>query len=43
MPALRAAEFLPKAMASGADAVIVDLEDRTAPDQKDAARDVELT
>lgn len=40
VPALRAPEWIPKAIASGADAVIVDLEDATAPDEKDRARDV---
>lgn len=40
VPALRAPEWLPKAVASGADALIVDLEDATAPDEKDRARDV---
>ncbi len=40
VPALRAPEWIPKAVASGADAVIVDLEDATAPDEKDRARDV---
>src|SRR5262249_3923135 len=33
-----APERLPKALASGADAVIVDLEDAVAPDRKDVAR-----
>jgi citrate lyase subunit beta/citryl-CoA lyase len=40
VPALRAREWLAKAAASGADAVIVDLEDATAPSEKDRARDV---
>lgn len=40
VPALRAPEWLPKAVATGADAIIVDLEDATAPDEKDRARDV---
>ncbi|MDE3112849.1 MAG: CoA ester lyase [Chloroflexota bacterium] len=40
VPALRAPEWIPKAVASGADALIVDLEDATAPDEKDRARDV---
>ena len=39
VPALRAAEWLPKAVASGADAVIVDLEDGTAPVEKERARE----
>ncbi|MGH2499253.1 MAG: aldolase/citrate lyase family protein, partial [Candidatus Limnocylindria bacterium] len=38
VPAPRAAEYLPKAIASGADAVIVDLEDATAPGEKNRAR-----
>ncbi len=33
-------ERLPKALASGADAVIIDLEDAVAPDAKDTAREV---
>lgn len=40
VPALRAPEWLPKALATGADAVIVDLEDATAPDEKERARAV---
>lgn len=40
VPALRAPEWLPKAIATGTDAVIVDLEDATAPDEKDRAREV---
>lgn len=40
VPALRAPDWLPKAVATGADAIIVDLEDATAPDEKDRARDV---
>ncbi len=40
VPALRAPEWLPKAIATGADAIIVDLEDATAPDEKDRAREV---
>lgn len=40
VPALRAPEWLPKGIASGADALIVDLEDATAPDEKDRAREV---
>lgn len=40
VPALRAVEWIPKALASGADAVIVDLEDATAPAEKDHAREV---
>jgi citrate lyase subunit beta / citryl-CoA lyase len=38
VPATRPDRF-PKAAASGADRVIIDLEDAVAPDQKDAARD----
>lgn len=38
MPALRAPEWLPKAAASGADGIVIDLEDATAPDEKDRAR-----
>jgi citrate lyase subunit beta/citryl-CoA lyase len=34
VPALRAPEWIPKAAASGADAIIVDLEDATAPTEK---------
>ena len=37
VPALRAREWIPKALAAGADAVIVDLEDATAPDEKERA------
>jgi len=40
VPALRAPEWLPKAKATGADAIIVDLEDATAPDEKERAREV---
>lgn len=40
VPALRAVEWIPKATAAGADAVIVDLEDATAPAEKDRAREV---
>lgn len=40
VPALRAPEWLPKAVATGTDAIIVDLEDATAPDEKERARDV---
>ena len=40
VPALRAPEWIPKAAASGADAIIVDLEDATAPNEKDRAREV---
>ena len=40
VPALRAPEWIPKAVATGTDAVIVDLEDATAPDEKDRAREV---
>jgi citrate lyase subunit beta/citryl-CoA lyase len=40
VPALRAAEWLPKALASGADAIIIDLEDATAPAEKDRARQI---
>src|SRR5262249_42263796 len=40
VPALRAPEWLPKAVATGADGVIVDLEDATAPSEKDRAREV---
>lgn len=40
VPALKAREWLPKALATGADAVIVDLEDATAPTEKDRAREV---
>jgi citrate lyase beta subunit len=40
VPALRAPEWIPKAIASGADAVIVDLEDATAPSEKARAREV---
>ncbi|CAN5166230.1 CoA ester lyase [soil metagenome] len=39
VPALRAPEWLPKAVSSGADAIIVDLEDATAAGQKDRARE----
>ena len=38
VPATRVAELLPKALASGADALIVDLEDAVAPYEKDSAR-----
>jgi len=40
VPALRAPEWLPKAMASGADGIVIDLEDATAPSEKDRAREV---
>ena len=40
VPALRAPDWLPKAIASGADGIIVDLEDATAPSEKDRAREV---
>jgi len=40
VPALRAPEWLPKAKATGTDAIIVDLEDATAPAEKDRAREV---
>jgi citrate lyase beta subunit len=39
VPALKAAEWIPKAAAAGADAVIVDLEDATAPAEKERARE----
>ena len=40
VPALRAPEWLPKAMSSGADGIVVDLEDATAPSEKERAREV---
>lgn len=40
VPALRGPEWLPKAIATGADAVILDLEDATAPAEKDRATEV---
>ena len=40
VPALRAPEWLAKAVATGTDAVIVDLEDATAPNEKERAREV---
>ncbi len=40
VPALRAPEWIPKAIATGTDAIIVDLEDATAPDEKERAREV---
>lgn len=40
VPALRAPEWLPKAKATGTDAIIVDLEDATAPGEKERAREV---
>lgn len=40
VPALKAPEWIEKAAAAGADAIIVDLEDATAPGDKDRARDV---
>jgi citrate lyase subunit beta/citryl-CoA lyase len=40
VPALKAPQWLPKAIASGADGIIVDLEDATAPSEKERARDV---
>lgn len=43
VPALRAQEWVPKALAAGADAVIIDLEDATAPSEKDRAREVVRT
>jgi len=39
VPALKAREWIPKAAAAGADAVIVDLEDATAPAEKERARE----
>lgn len=39
VPALKATEWIPKAAASGADAIIVDLEDATAPSEKERARE----
>ena len=39
VPALRAREWIPKAAATGADAIIVDLEDATAPSEKARARE----
>ena len=43
VPALRAPEWLPKAMASGTDGIVIDLEDATAPNEKDRAREVVRT
>lgn len=40
VPALKAPEWLSKAIATGADAIIIDLEDATAPHEKDRAREV---
>ncbi len=40
VPALRAPDWLAKAIGSGADAVIIDLEDATAPTERVRARDV---
>jgi citrate lyase subunit beta/citryl-CoA lyase len=40
VPALRAPEWIPKAIASAADGIVIDLEDATAPSEKDRARDV---
>jgi len=40
VPALRARDWMGKAIASGADALILDLEDATAPTQKAPARDL---
>lgn len=40
VPALKAPEWIPKAEAAQADAIIVDLEDATAPDEKERARGV---
>lgn len=40
VPALKAPDWLPKAIATGADAIIVDLEDATAPDEKERASGV---
>lgn len=39
VPALRSHEWLPKAIATGADAVILDLEDATAPTERTRARE----
>jgi len=39
VPALRAPEWIPKAIATGTDAIIVDLEDATAPGEKERARE----
>lgn len=39
VPALKAKEWIPKAAAAGADAVILDLEDATAPAEKERARE----
>jgi citrate lyase subunit beta/citryl-CoA lyase len=40
VPALKAPEWLPKAIATGADGIILDLEDATAPDEKERASGV---
>jgi len=40
VPAMHAPDWMPKAFASGADAVIVDLEDATAPANRDRAREI---
>ncbi len=40
VPAMHATDWLPKAFASGADAVIVDLEDATAPADRERAREI---
>lgn len=40
MPALKAPDWIPKAAAAGADAIVVDLEDATAASEKDRAREV---
>ncbi len=40
VPAPRAPDWIPKAVASGTDGIIVDLEDATAPSEKDRAREV---
>lgn len=40
VPALKGPEWLPKAIATGADAIILDLEDATAPAEKDRATEV---
>lgn len=37
VPALKGPEWLPKAIATGADGIILDLEDATAPDEKERA------
>jgi len=40
VPALKAPAWIPKAIATGADAVIIDLEDATAPQERPRAREV---